>query len=105
MEADVYIVGGGGMGIIVAKTLPECGARDVLLLEAGHDQRKTDPVERNEMEVVSLRPHLAPRSSRTSMIGGPTNCWSGRCMPYVGVGFRWMALVLRRPAVALPHRL
>jgi choline dehydrogenase-like flavoprotein len=91
LEAEVAVVGAGPAGIVVALELARAG-RDVLLLESGGDapdaetQRLGDTV---GGDPVHVEMELAARRQ----VGGSTNLWGGRCVPYDPIDFEPRPLV------------
>jgi hypothetical protein len=85
LEAEVAIVGAGPAGITLALELADAGHR-VLLIESGGDgydggaQRLSDTVGKDAAHVPMS---LATRRQ----IGGASNLWAGRCVPFDPVDF------------------
>lgn len=93
-QADICIIGGGPVGIITARALCERGFR-TLLLESGG--RALQPESQKLSEAVNLSPdnHYAPHITVARRLGGSSNLWGGRCLPYDPIDFRarpWLDL-------------
>ncbi len=91
LEAEVAIVGAGPAGITLALELADAGRR-VLLIESGGDgydgaaQRLSDTVGEDAAHVPMS---LATRRQ----IGGASNLWAGRCVPFDPVDFETREIV------------
>jgi choline dehydrogenase-like flavoprotein len=91
IEADVAIVGAGPAGIVLALELARAGYRVVLLESGGTSfdpkvQRLGDTVGEDEYHVDMS---LATRRQ----IGGASNLWGGRCVPFDPIDFEPRPLV------------
>ncbi len=90
LAADVAVVGAGPAGIVLALELAEAGL-EVLLIESGGDsfnaaaQRLADTVGEDP-------PHVSSSLSTRRQIGGATNLWAGRCVPFDPVDFQPRAI-------------
>lgn len=84
--ADVCVIGAGPVGIVTALELSARGAR-VLLLESGG--RAADPAAQALSAHENLRPdnHQDPAIVVGRRLGGSSNLWGGRCLPYDPVDF------------------
>lgn len=84
--ADVAVIGGGPVGIVTALALADRGFR-TLLLESGG--RGPDPAAQalSEAENRSPATHHAPHITVARRLGGTSNLWGGRCLPYDAVDF------------------
>lgn len=92
--ADVTVIGGGPVGITTALALADRGFR-VLLLESG--ARAPRPEAQALSEAENLRPdnHHAPDITVARRLGGASNLWGGRCLPFDPIDFRdrpWLGL-------------
>jgi hypothetical protein len=91
LEAEVAIVGAGPAGITLALVLADAGHR-VLLIESGDDaygsaaQRLGDTVGEDPAHVPMA---LATRRQ----IGGASNMWAGRCVPFDPIDFQPRTIV------------
>jgi hypothetical protein len=91
LEADVAIVGAGPAGITLALELADAG-HHVVLIESGGEKR--DAHTQHLGETVGYDPAHAPMSLATRrQIGGTSNVWGGRCVPFDPVDFRARAIV------------
>ncbi|MCW2988731.1 MAG: hypothetical protein JWM24_1669 [Solirubrobacterales bacterium] len=85
IEADVAVVGAGPAGIIVALELARAGHR-VALLESGGEG--FDPRRQELGETVGGDPlHVEMALATRRQIGGASNMWGGRCVPFDPVDF------------------
>ena len=85
LEAEVAVVGAGPAGIIVALELARAGHR-VLLIESGGE--RFDPQRQELGETVGADPHHDAMSLATRrQIGGASNLWGGRCVPFDPIDF------------------
>lgn len=85
IEAEVAVVGAGPVGIVVALELARAG-RDVVLLESGEGQ--FDPELDRLDDTVGADPHHVAMSLATRrQLGGASNIWGGRCVPFDPVDF------------------
>jgi choline dehydrogenase-like flavoprotein len=91
LRADVAIVGAGPAGITLALELADAG-HEVLLLESGGEgydrgaQRLGDAADEDALHVPMA---LATRRQ----IGGASNLWAGRCVPFDPVDFERREIV------------
>jgi choline dehydrogenase-like flavoprotein len=80
LESEVAVVGAGPAGIIVALELARAG-RQVLLIESGGE--RFDPQRQDLGETAGDDPHHDAMSLATRrQIGGASNIWGGRCVPF-----------------------
>lgn len=85
IDADVAIVGAGPAGIVLALELARAGVR-VALVESGSDS--FNPVTQRLGETVDDDPVHTPMSLTTRrQIGGASNLWAGRCVPFDPIDF------------------
>jgi choline dehydrogenase-like flavoprotein len=92
--AEVCVIGGGPVGLIVALELARRGRR-VLVLESGGRRARAISQALSEAENVSAA-HFAPEITVARRLGGTSNLWGGRCLPYDAVDFA------ERPWLQLP---
>jgi hypothetical protein len=91
LEAEVAIVGAGPAGIVLALELASAG-HSILLIDSGGDSFDAD-VQRLG-ETVGHDPAHVPMSLATRrQIGGASNLWGGRCVPFDPVDFQHRAIV------------
>jgi choline dehydrogenase-like flavoprotein len=85
IDADVAVVGAGPAGIIVALELARAGHR-VTLVESGGD--RADAWTQALGDTVGGDPHHVEMSLATRrQLGGASNMWGGRCVPFDPVDF------------------
>lgn len=90
IEADVAIVGAGPAGIVLALELARANHR-VLLLESG-DSDFDREVQRLG-DTVGGDPHHVEMSLATRrQVGGASNIWGGRCVPFDPIDFEPRAI-------------
>jgi choline dehydrogenase-like flavoprotein len=85
LESEVAVVGAGPAGIVVALELARSG-HQVLLIESGGERFDA---QRQELgETVGDDPRHDPMSLATRrQIGGASNIWGGRCVPFDPIDF------------------
>ncbi|HET9153537.1 MAG TPA: GMC family oxidoreductase [Solirubrobacterales bacterium] len=85
LHSEVAVVGAGPAGIVVALELARAGHR-VLLVESGGE--RFDPQRQQLGETVGADPHHDAMSLATRrQIGGASNLWGGRCVPFDPIDF------------------
>lgn len=85
LQTEIAVVGAGPAGIVIALELARAGHR-VLLLESGGDSH--DPATQRLGDAVGDDPmHVAMSLATRRQIGGATNLWGGRCVPFDPVDF------------------
>ncbi|MGH2852763.1 MAG: GMC oxidoreductase [Solirubrobacteraceae bacterium] len=95
IDADVAVVGAGPAGIVLALELARAGHRVVLLESGGAD---FDPQLQRLGDTVGGDPHHVEMSLATRrQVGGASNLWGGRCVPYDPIDFE------ARPLAAEAH--
>lgn len=92
----VCVIGGGPVGLITALELADKGVR-VLLLESGPDRPHAPAQALSEAENRNPDTHHAPDITTSRRLGGTSNLWGGRCVPYDALDFA------RRPWLDLPE--
>jgi choline dehydrogenase-like flavoprotein len=86
LRAEVAVVGAGPAGIVTALELARQGHR-VLLLESGDGT--FDPQTQRLGDTIEGDPLHAPMSLATRrQLGGASNLWGGRCVPFDPIDFR-----------------
>jgi choline dehydrogenase-like flavoprotein len=90
LQAEVAIVGAGPVGIVLALELAEAGHR-VLLIESGSDSFSATT--QRLADTAGDDPAHAPISlTMRRQIGGTSNLWAGRCVPFDPVDFQARAI-------------
>jgi choline dehydrogenase-like flavoprotein len=85
IEADVAVVGAGPAGIVVGLELARAG-HDVVLIESGGT--RFDPKTQRLGDAVDGDPHHVELSLATRrQVGGASNLWGGRCVPFDPIDF------------------
>jgi choline dehydrogenase-like flavoprotein len=85
LDAEVAVVGAGPAGIVTALELARAGHR-VLLIESG--DRSFNPKAQDLAETVGHDPsHVSMLLATRRQIGGASNLWGGRCVPFDPVDF------------------
>lgn len=91
LEAEIAIVGAGPAGITLALELASAGCH-VLLIESGGDSY--DASTQRLGETIGADPAHAPMSLATRrQVGGTSNVWGGRCVPFDPIDFQERAIV------------
>jgi choline dehydrogenase-like flavoprotein len=86
LEADVAVVGAGPAGIVLALELARAGHR-VILIESGGESFSA--AAQRLGDTVGEDPAHAPMSLATRrQIGGASNLWGGRCVPFDPLDFQ-----------------
>ena len=86
LETDVCVVGAGAAGMVLAQTLGQTGIK-VLLVEAGKTKGGGRSQRLYAGEVSDPDRHLPPDRDRFRGLGGSSQAWGGRCMPFDPVDF------------------
>ena len=92
--AAVCVIGGGPIGIVTALAFADAGRR-VLLLESGGRTPRPEAQALAAAEHFSEATHHAPEIAVVRRLGGASNLWGGRCLPFDPVDFRsrpWLGL-------------
>lgn len=92
--AGVVVIGAGPVGLLTGLALRAKGHR-VLILESG--RAKPEPAITALSEAESYDPdfHHRPETAAARRLGGTSNLWGGRCLPFDPVDFRarpWLGL-------------
>lgn len=85
-SADVCVIGAGPVGIATALALTDRGAR-VLLLESGRQAPDPEIQDLSRGENMSRKWHHEPVITVARRLGGTSNLWGGRCLPFDPVDF------------------
>lgn len=80
-RADLCVVGSGPVGIITAIALADRGLK-VLLLESGGRAAHPDAQALSQAEKFHPENHFAPETVIARRLGGTSNLWGGRCLPF-----------------------
>lgn len=97
LTADVAVVGAGPAGIVTALELARAGHR-VLLIESGGEARAQPTQDLGE--TVGEDPlHVSMALATSRQVGGASNLWGGRCVPFDPIDFQPRAL---RPDASWP---
>lgn len=91
LTAEIAIVGSGPAGITLALELADAG-HQVLLIESGGDSYSRD-VQRLGDTVGGDALHAPMSRATRRQIGGASNLWSGRCVPFDPVDFHHRKIV------------
>ena len=83
---DICIVGAGPVGIAIALDFARLGRR-VLLLESGGDGVDESAQALSDATIVDPARHDSMRIAVARRLGGTSNLWGGRCLPYDAVDF------------------
>jgi choline dehydrogenase-like flavoprotein len=85
--ADVLVIGSGPVGIVTALALMGRGFR-VLVLESGG--AGPEPAAEDLAVAENLDPdsHFEPHTAVGRRLGGTSNLWAGRCLPFDPIDFR-----------------
>lgn len=91
IHADVAVVGTGPAGIVVGLELARAG-HDVVLLESGGE--RFDPETQSLGDTVGGDPlHVEMSLATRRQLGGASNLWGGRCVPFDPVDFELRPIV------------
>lgn len=94
MKTEVAVVGAGPAGIVMALELARKG-HDVLLIESGGRRPDERTQALGDAAMADPAKHVAMGLATRRQIGGASNIWGGRCVPYDPIDFE------RRPFI--PH--
>ena len=92
--ADVVVIGSGSVGIATALRLAAGGAR-VLVLESGGAGAEAGAEDLARAESHDAAHHFEPHTAVARRLGGTSNLWAGRCLPFDAIDFRerpWLGL-------------
>ena len=86
MKATITVVGAGPAGIVVALELARKG-HEVLLIESGGGRPDARTQALGDAAIVDPSKHVAMGLATRRQIGGASNIWGGRCVPYDPIDF------------------
>lgn len=92
--ADVVVIGSGSVGVATALRLAAGGAR-VLVLESGGAGAEAGAEDLARAESHDAAHHFEPHTAVARRLGGTSNLWAGRCLPFDAIDFRdrpWLGL-------------
>jgi len=87
VESDVCIIGGGAVGITLAREFQDSEFRTILL-ESGGESMDADTQSLYQGKIVG-HDYYRLDSSRLRFLGGTTNHWGGMCMPFDQIDFEY----------------
>jgi choline dehydrogenase-like flavoprotein len=91
LEADVVVVGAGPAGIVVALEMAKAG-RSVLLIDSGGDSRQPETQQLGDLAGEDPA-HVSMSLATSRQLGGASNLWGGRCVPFDPIDFEPRELV------------
>jgi choline dehydrogenase-like flavoprotein len=91
LEAEVAVVGAGPAGITLALELANAGHR-VLLIESGGDSYSADAQQLGDTSGNDSA-HVPMSLATRRQIGGASNLWAGRCVPFDPIDFQQRRIV------------
>ena len=83
---DVCVIGSGPVGIALALELERLG-RTVLVLESGGLTAEPEAQSLSNAHIVDPARHDDMRIAVARRLGGTSNLWGGRCLPYDPIDF------------------
>jgi GMC oxidoreductase/FAD dependent oxidoreductase len=91
--ADVCVIGSGPVGTVTALALADRGFRVLVLESGGAGAGPADDLA--VAENLSPDHHFEPHTAVARRLGGSSNLWAGRCVPFDPLDFRarpWLGL-------------
>jgi choline dehydrogenase-like flavoprotein len=85
-DVDVCIIGGGPAGLSLASALTARG-RKIVVLEGGGRRKTSAGQALLEGNLIGGDVHAEPHRFRVRALGGASQIWGGRCLPYDPVDF------------------
>lgn len=92
--AEVVVIGAGPVGILTGLALRAKGFR-VLMLESGREKPEPAITALSEAERYDPEFHHRPETAAARRLGGTSNLWGGRCLPFDAIDFEarpWLGL-------------
>ena len=92
--ADVVVIGSGSVGTITALALADRGLK-VLVLESGGAAPEPGAADLAVAECLTPDDHFEPHTAVARRLGGTSNLWAGRCVPFDPIDYRarpWLDL-------------
>ena len=92
--AEICVIGAGPVGIVTALAL-SAGGRRVLLLESGGRAAASAAQALSQAEDYSRATQHPPEIAMARRLGGASNLWGGRVLPFDALDFRarlWLGL-------------
>ncbi len=86
LTADVCVIGAGAAGMVLATELGQTG-HNVILVEAGKQRSGGKSQKFYAGSVTDHARHLTPDRDRFRGLGGSSQAWGGRCMPFDPIDF------------------
>lgn len=90
LKTDLCLIGSGPAGWAIAEELRHSGLR-ILMVESGGRSVEPQTAILNEIEDVGTRLH----NGRCRVLGGTSNTWNGRCMPFDEIDYQERSWVPR----------
>ena len=85
-STGVCIVGSGPAGVVLALELARTG-HDVILVESGRHAADEAIQSLGDATIADGQAHVAMRLATRRQVGGASNIWGGRCVPFDPVDF------------------
>lgn len=92
--ADVVVIGSGSVGTVTALALADRGFR-VLVLESGGEGPEAAAEDLAVAATWDPEHHFEPHTAVARRLGGTSNLWAGRCVPFDPIDYRarpWLDL-------------
>ncbi len=91
VKADVAVIGAGPAGIVAALELARAG-RSVLLIDSGGDAPQPETQQLGDLAGQDPA-HVSMALATSRQLGGASNLWGGRCVPFDPIDFAPRELV------------